>query len=106
MIGSKNAVCRIGLGLLVIPYLLVACLRDDREARRRAAGPSPSASALASVASASAGEALFERCAACHSIRLGAPDRNGPNLFGVMGRPIARGSVRFGYRRRGSRSSR
>ncbi len=73
------------------------CSPDDREARRRQAGPAPTREALAKVASAAAGARQFARCAACHAISAGAPDRNGPNLFGVMGRPIARGSPRFAY---------
>ncbi|MGR6329045.1 c-type cytochrome [Sphingomonas sp. XXL09] len=84
---------------IVLPILILAaaCSRDDKEARRRAAGPSPSPAALAAVASASAGQALFARCAACHPVRAGAPDRNGPNLHGVMGQRIAQNSARFGY---------
>lgn len=76
---------------------LAACSGDDKEARRRAAGPSPGPEALARVASASAGAALFGPCAACHPIVRDAPDRSGPNLFGVVGQPIARNSRRFGY---------
>jgi cytochrome c len=76
---------------------LIGCKADDRAARLRAAGPEPTREALARVASASAGAGLFRRCAACHSITKGAGDRDGPNLFGVVGRPIAQGSSRFGY---------
>jgi cytochrome c len=32
------------------------------------------------------GAALFNRCAICHSTTKGAPNRMGPNLFGVVGR--------------------
>lgn len=35
---------------------------------------------------ASTGAALFNRCAICHSNAKGAPNRLGPNLFGVVGR--------------------
>ncbi|MGP7795865.1 c-type cytochrome [Sphingomonas sp. CLY1604] len=82
---------------LTAAVLLTACTNDDREARRRAAGPSPDPAALLRVASPAAGQRLFGRCAACHAIRRGAPDRNGPNLFGVMGNDIAGTSPRFGY---------
>jgi len=77
--------------------LLIACSSDDKEARRDAAGPAPSHEALARVASASAGAALFRQCSACHAISPGAPDRDGPNLFGVMGQVVGRHSARFGY---------
>lgn len=77
--------------------LLAACSGDDREARRRAAGPSPDLAVLLRVANVDSGERLFGRCAACHAIRRGATDRNGPTLFGVMGAPVAQVSARFGY---------
>jgi cytochrome c2 len=32
------------------------------------------------------GAALFSRCAICHSNARGAPNRAGPNLYGVVGR--------------------
>jgi len=77
--------------------LLAACSGDDREARRRAAGPSSDLAAHLRVANIDSGERLFGRCAACHAIRRGATDRNGPTLFGVMGAPVAQVSARFGY---------
>ena len=69
----------------------------DRAERLRAAGPNPNVTALLRVADARQGERLFRACAACHAIRKGAPDRNGPNLFGVVGAPVAGVSPRFGY---------
>ena len=69
----------------------------DRAARLSAAGPNPDVAALLRVADAGTGERLFNACAACHAIRKGAPDRNGPNLFGAMGAPVAGVSPRFGY---------
>jgi cytochrome c len=35
------------------------------------------------------GKRIFARCKACHTIKQGAPNRMGPNLHGVFGRPIA-----------------
>jgi cytochrome c len=35
---------------------------------------------------AATGAALFNRCAICHSNSKGAPNRMGPNLFGLVGR--------------------
>lgn len=77
--------------------LIAACSADDRAARRAAAGPSPDRADWARVADARAGERLFARCAACHAVHRGAPDRNGPTLFGVVGAPVAGVSPRFGY---------
>lgn len=38
---------------------------------------------------ASQGKSYFARCAICHSNEKGAPNRIGPNLFGVVGRKAA-----------------
>lgn len=35
------------------------------------------------------GERVFARCKACHTIEEGGPNRMGPNLHGVLGRPAA-----------------
>lgn len=35
------------------------------------------------------GEAIFKRCQACHDGTKGGPNKVGPNLWGVIGRPIA-----------------
>lgn len=52
---------------------------------------------LAIPAAAQDGRALFaERCAACHSIEAGAAEKPGPNLAGIVGRPVG-GDPRFDY---------
>jgi cytochrome c len=61
-----DSLLRIGLGAILATALL--------------APP-----ALAS-GDASKGQSLFVRCAACHTAQQGAPNRMGPNLFGVVGR--------------------
>ncbi|WP_431311071.1 c-type cytochrome [Methylobacterium nigriterrae] len=40
---------------------------------------------------------LFGQCAACHTVRMGAGDRNGPGFCDVLGKPVASNSKRFGY---------
>jgi len=35
------------------------------------------------------GEALFKKCASCHTNEKGGGNKVGPNLFGVVGRPVA-----------------
>ena len=41
------------------------------------------------VGDAKAGEAVFKRCAVCHTSDKGGGDALGPNLFGVVGRKAA-----------------
>lgn len=43
----------------------------------------------ASAGDVAKGKAFFARCAICHSSAKGAPNRVGPNLFGVVGRKSA-----------------
>lgn len=61
----------------------------------RAAGPNPSLERLMAVASAQAGATKFRQCMACHTIIPEALDKEGPNLFGVFGKPF--GQNRHGY---------
>ncbi len=42
------------------------------------------------------GRALFEECRACHTLERGAPAMAGPNLNGLIGRPVA-GDSDFDY---------
>lgn len=54
----------------------------------QAAEAKPIGELLAS-ASVEKGEAYAKKCAACHSFEKGGPNKVGPNLWGVVGRPIA-----------------
>jgi cytochrome c len=48
-------------------------------------------------ADAAAGEQLFSRCAACHTINAGGANGNGPNLHGIVGLPIGSHAAGFNY---------
>ncbi|MGF9565220.1 cytochrome c family protein [Neorhizobium sp. JUb45] len=53
-----------------------------------AAAAVPIAQLLAS-ADAKAGETVFKKCQSCHDATKGGPNKVGPNLFGLVNRPIA-----------------
>jgi cytochrome c len=44
---------------------------------------------LLAKADAQKGATIFKRCEACHDGTKGGPNKVGPNLYGVLGRPIA-----------------
>ena len=95
---SASPRARAGRGLLLFGLLLLsACADDDGAARRRVLGDHPGLDAALRVADPRRGGRLFGQCAACHTIGPGAGDRNGPNLFGVMNKPVASNSPRYGY---------
>jgi len=49
----------------------------------------PSIAALLQTADAAAGEASFRKCTACHTGEKGGANKIGPNLWGIVNRPIA-----------------
>lgn len=57
-------------------------------AEKKAAAETPVAVALAS-ADAAKGETIFKKCQACHDGTKGGPNKVGPNLWGVVDRPVA-----------------
>lgn len=46
---------------------------------------------------ASAGERIYAKCAACHTIDQGGANGIGPNLYGIMGKPIGQAVPGFAY---------
>ncbi|NVJ98529.1 MAG: cytochrome c family protein [Alphaproteobacteria bacterium] len=48
----------------------------------------PSLAELLAVADAGKGERQFAKCKACHSIDQGGSNGVGPNLYGVLGKPV------------------
>ncbi|ALE15611.1 membrane c-type cytochrome cy [Altererythrobacter epoxidivorans] len=47
--------------------------------------------------SAAAGEKIFAKCTACHTINQGGADGIGPNLYGIMGKPVGKHAAGFAY---------
>lgn len=61
-----------------------------------AAAPETPIAQLLQKADAKAGETIFKKCQACHSGEKGGPNKVGPDLYGVVDRPIA-SHEGFGY---------
>lgn len=45
---------------------------------------------LLAKASVEAGQESFKKCVSCHTVEKGGPSRNGPNLYGVVGREVGK----------------
>ncbi|MEL6877795.1 MAG: cytochrome c family protein [Pseudomonadota bacterium] len=43
------------------------------------------------------GAAVFAKCQACHNMEQGGANGVGPNLYGIMGKPIGGGNPSFAY---------
>src|SRR5690606_9419847 len=66
------------------------------EAQEPEAGGAPAGSSepepigpLLASADPKAGESVFKRCAACYTAEEGGANRVGPNLWGIVNRPVA-----------------
>ena len=58
---------------------------------------SSSLTTVAASADSARGAEVFRVCSACHTIGRGGPDVDGPNLYGVVGAPVAERRPRYGY---------
>ncbi len=57
----------------------------------------PSLALLLNTGSAEAGAGVFAKCTACHTVGQGEANAIGPNLWGVMGKPIGQHAAGFAY---------
>jgi cytochrome c len=62
-----------------------------------AAEEGPALATLLAAGDATKGAAVFAKCAACHTIEQGGADGIGPNLFGIVGKPIGKHAAGFAY---------
>ena len=63
---------------------------------KAAAAPETPIAQLMQKADAKVGETIFKKCQACHDASKGGPNKVGPNLYGIVDRPIA-SHEGFGY---------
>ncbi len=52
---------------------------------------------ILAAADPAAGEKVFAKCSACHTINQGGANGIGPNLYGVLGKPIGAHAAGFAY---------
>jgi len=101
--GFVLLVSSILAGKLVVPHRSepTAMAMPQGEAGGQAAAPAAeekleSVIPLLATADLAGGQATFKKCATCHSIEKGGPNKIGPNLWGVVGGPHGR-TAGFAY---------
>ena len=62
-----------------------------------AAEEGPALATLLATGDAAKGEAVFAKCLACHTIEQGGAAGIGPNLYGIVGKPIGKHAAGFAY---------
>ena len=80
---------RLAPVLLAGALALAGCGKSEQASQSEpaASGSAPETPAVAPTAAM--GEQVFKRCVACHTIDKGGSNGIGPNLHGVVGRPVA-----------------
>lgn len=71
------------------PGYAIAVPEGGEQQASQEAAPEESVLPLLASADVSAGQSVFKRCQACHTSEKGGPNKVGPNLWGVVDRPIA-----------------
>lgn len=69
---------------------------EDTEAGA-AADAGPSLATLLAAGDPAAGERVFAKCIACHTVEQGGANGIGPNLYGALGQPIGQHVAGFAY---------
>lgn len=67
------------------------------EAEGEGGAAGPSLNTLLASADVAAGEKVFAKCAACHTINQGGANGIGPNLYATVGEPIGQGKAGFAF---------
>ncbi|AMK24425.1 MULTISPECIES: c-type cytochrome [unclassified Sphingobium] len=61
------------------------------------AASGPGLNTLLASADVAAGEKIFAKCAACHTVNQGGANGIGPNLYATVGEPIGQGKAGFAF---------
>ena len=67
------------------------------EAEGEGGASGPSLNTLLASADVAAGEKVFAKCAACHTVNQGGANGIGPNLYATVGEPIGQGKGGFAF---------
>ncbi|WP_370170353.1 c-type cytochrome [Sphingobium abikonense] len=67
------------------------------EAEGEGGDSGPSLNTLLASADVAAGEKVFAKCAACHTVNQGGANGIGPNLWGTVGEAVAVGKAGFAF---------
>lgn len=67
------------------------------EAEGAGAASGPGLNTLLASADVAAGEKVFAKCAACHTVNQGGANGIGPNLYATVGEPIGQGKGGFAF---------
>ena len=77
-------------------YIVAGAEPAEQKGAAETKGPEPIAPLLAN-ASVDAGKEQSKKCMACHTFEKGGPNRIGPNLYNVLGEPIAEGRNNYAF---------
>ncbi len=101
ILGATLATCLITLALNIgagaifspekpaKPGYAIAVKEHGAEEKAGPKEAEPPMEAMLASASADKGKATAKQCQACHTFEKGGPNRVGPNLWGIVGRPRA-----------------
>ncbi len=101
--GWVLAGCVAALGLSIASGMVFHAERPEKmgypiegvEAEGGAAAADVPIATLLATADVAKGADVFKKCTACHTIAAGGPAGVGPNLHGVLGKPIAGGAFAY-----------